>query len=100
MAEVSYEQIVEDVCGDCWLDTNKDPHNVQEEIDCNNCRGKLEEGIIDIRMLGRYSKTPELRSKELTVWDQVLRPERKFGEHGRRYIDYALYAKNRGKFIK
>ena len=75
----------------------KDPNNAQEEIDCDKCRRALKEGRIDMRVVGRYSKIPRLKSDEVTVWDQVLRPERRFGQYGRRYIDYAIYAKLRGK---
>ena len=95
-----YEQLAKEVCGDCFLYEERDPNNAQEEIDCERCREALKRGEIDMRAVRRYSKIPVLRTDEVTVWDQILRPRRKFGKHGRNYIDYAIYAKLRGKLIK
>jgi hypothetical protein len=92
-----YKKLVKDACGDCFLYEERDPNNAQEKIDCDRCREALKEGMIDMRAVGRYSKTRILRASEVTVWDQVLRPRRKFGERGRNYIDYATYTKLRGK---
>jgi hypothetical protein len=92
-----YDEIVENHCSKCWLYEDKDDTNPQEVIECKKCYKALQNGTPIERTLKRYSKSHRLRSHEHSVCDQIFRPQRTHGNFGRKYLDYAEYAKVRGK---
>jgi hypothetical protein len=92
-----YEDIIEEYCSRCWLYEDKNESNPQETIECEKCYEALQNGTPIEQILKRYSKNHRLPSHEHSVCDQIFRPQRTHGNFGRKYLDYAEYAKRMEK---